>query len=454
MSYTILDSSSKSNDGCGYRVVSDSIIKHSGTYSASFSGTNSYILVPENAFNDKTTLTIEFWFYIAEYNPEKVMFSCNGPDETIYSTIFISGTDGPPDIDYISAGYESVSGYIGLIGSEISRDEWHNVMLVIEEGVGGRLYLDGELEDENYSAPVEVPSSDIISTIGCYPGEGPTNCFIGYIDEFRVSSVARTPYELIGGVGAIDMFFEIPEDAISINQVKLSYRNEAPRIWSDTTTSGGGATSGASSISTTEDGGSSEQTSSSGGGSPVTSSSGGGVSQSSGASGGHGHELAYIKSSWPTGGFPMSKWVGSTTCDPGNHTHNITISSHTHTVNVGSHTHSVSIPSHSHGMEHTHDMSAHSHIMNYDISIKEYTTDKILIYTTDDASGVPVWVNRTNIIETALGRNLYAGENENELGLDLTDFFTDYGWKGIRVAVNGNSRHKVQVTVKCYVESK
>lgn len=63
----------------------------------------------------------------------------------------------------------------------------------------------------------------------------------------------------------LTMFFNIPEDAVAINSVKLSYRNEAPKTWSSNTSSGGGSTSG------------------SGGGSTVTSGSGGGTTATSGS---------------------------------------------------------------------------------------------------------------------------------------------------------------------------
>jgi hypothetical protein len=70
-----------------------------------------------------------------------------------------------------------------------------------------------------------------------------------------------------------------------------------------------------------------------------------------------------------------------------------------------------------------------------------------------------VWTERTAAIEAALGRSLIATEDAvedglNDTGIDLTSFFSSTGWKGVRIVVNGNSRHKAQVMTKCYVHSR
>jgi len=153
--------------------------------------------------------------------------------------------------------------------------------------------------------------------------------------------------------GYVDLMFEIPEDAIAINKVKLAYRNSAPRIWSSVT-------------------------------------------------------------------------------GPG--------SSHTHTENdAGAQTDAE---------------NRHRHDLNYTIDEETYTTTDMRIWTSDDTSGTPSWTERTTAIETTLGRALASSNESSETNVDLTDFFSDTGWKGVRMQVNGNSRHKAQVQVKCFVESK
>jgi len=395
----------------------------------------------------------------------------------------------------------------------------------------------------------------------------------------------------------IDIFFHIPEDAVAINSVKLSYRNEPPRIWSDVTLSGGSSTTsaGGGTVTSTSSGGGA--TTSSGGGTVTTTSVttpnhthdvyigshshsvSGTTSSRSGTSGiswGFGVTKEYISSSrldgnWhdvtfgqTTSNYPQDfvivtynfnfAWYGLTTSynpevsvriynqtdgvyfpNSNGYTHVLNVgfsesagsyevngtivipknwqyktiilqykvsnyptsydgyahwvsyryygvAGHTHTISGqtaesenlgtktsesggGSHSHSVSIPDHTHTVpdhthdvtipDHTHTVPNHTHTLAYQIATKTYTTSDISIYTTNDASvSSPTWTNRTSAVESALGRSLKAGNGEVEEGIDLTQFFSGTGWKGIRIATNGNSRHKAQVVVKCYVQSK
>jgi hypothetical protein len=111
---------------------------------------------------------------------------------------------------------------------------------------------------------------------------------------------------------------------------------------------------------------------------------------------------------------------------------------------------------------HTHDFSAmttdseesHTHDISFTIDQQTYTTDDVRIYTTDDASSSPAWTERTSAIETALGRALRSGDNQSETGIALTTYFSGTGWKGVRFVTNGDSRHKANLTVKCFIRSK
>lgn len=357
----------------------------------------------------------------------------------------------------------------------------------------------------------------------------------------------------------IDIFFHIPEDAVAINSVKLSYRNEAPRIWSDVTLSGGSTTtsSGGGTVATTTTttpshthdvpiGSHSHSVSGTTSSSPSTNTSGvqsnwstdmtgasiasGSMTLSSanvwyqdstslGYSGSFGclffiinleidtSAQYYVRlynstegvyypnsSGLYTGYFDMgsrytfliivppsargdnlylqikSNAGGKTvsynvmTLVQSDHTHSL--ASHTHSISGqtalskdlgtktseaggGSHNHSVTIP------DHTHTVPNHTHDLAYSIATKSYTTTDISIYTTNDASvSSPTWTDRTSSIESALGRALRASNGSVEEGIDLTEFFSGTGWKGVRIAPNGNSRHKAQVVVKCYVQSK
>jgi hypothetical protein len=92
-------------------------------------------------------------------------------------------------------------------------------------------------------------------------------------------------------------------------------------------------------------------------------------------------------------------------------------------------------------------------VSDYAMTLQTYTTADIQILTSDDTSGVEAtFTNRTAAIETALGRALNATNGAVETSIDLTSYFSVTGWKGIRIAGDGNSRHECQVEVKCFVE--
>jgi hypothetical protein len=90
----------------------------------------------------------------------------------------------------------------------------------------------------------------------------------------------------------------------------------------------------------------------------------------------------------------------------------------------------------------------------YDLAQQTYTSTDFKVWTSNDTSGSPTWTERTSAVETILGRSLYAGNNQSEVDLTLTSYFSSPGWKGIRLTTNGNSRIKAQVVIKCYVQSK
>lgn len=260
---------------------------------------------------------------------------------------------------------------------------------------------------------------------------------------------------------ALTLFFNIPEDAVAINSVKLSYRNEAPKTWGANTSSGGGT------VGTSGSGGSSNQTSSSvniGHTHTVNI-----FHTHTIISPPHNHEMFDHTSS--SSGGTMRKWSSLTqygsndvyfaaatgddlyTSGVRNYSSYIVPGSGsavTSSEGGGSHSHTVSIPSHTHSVT----LPDHSHTVAYDLAQQSYTASDFQIATVNDASVSPVWVDRTSAIETALSRALRSGNNGSEIDLDLTSFFSSTGWKGIKIAANNNARIKAQVVIKCFVQAR
>lgn len=326
--------------------------------------------------------------------------------------------------------------------------------------------------------------------------QGSTNIFT--VQETENAENNASPGDA-SAVGPIDLFFNVPEDAIALNKITLSYRNQPPRTFANTAASGGGQTTSSGGGSTeTSAAASSESSSSNSEGNPGSSTSVGTSWTTIWASGLLGVTSLPLALSWlsfeqastrqlairvryhPFGIGADTFWPSSTgviynknsgdwgdfyTIIPHyftNGSFRITIEAQWITgsgsnnvidrghgvLNFGAHSHDVTIPNH------THTVSNHTHDITYDINEQSYTTTDVRIFTTDDADGTPTWTERTSAVETTLGRSLNSDEGEVENDINLTSFFSGTGWKGVRIAVDGNSRHKVQANVKCFIESK
>jgi hypothetical protein len=172
--------------------------------------------------------------------------------------------------------------------------------------------------------------------------------------------------------------FYIPDEMISLKQLRLSFRLQPFRAYSTGASSGGGSTSGASSISTTASGGTST---------PTT-----------------------------TSDDTVNLWDISGEYSPNDvmqavdgHAHGIVPHSHEHT-------HNITIPNHTHGMEHTHSTPNHTHGINYGI------------FTSTSATGVKVFVDG---IERLGG---ISGYNTDQTNLDLSSWVTTSGWHYIELS--------------------
>ena len=328
----------------------------------------------------------------------------------------------------------------------------------------------------------ELEANKALSEIESKYMQGATNVFI--VNETENAEAGTT------APGPIDIFFEIPSDAVAINEVKLAYRNEEPRTWNDVSSSNSEATeeaqgsAGDVTISNNTDWQD-----------VIT------LSQSDSefsvvyahlwidSIGSEAQAVSYSNSVQ----FRVNNTTDSEIYGANSNTKFITGFEHKHEesgggdtlnvvasdVNLFQHngpTAVIVVPKSTQGrtvklqaklvttisptpdnITITHgyqSVSTHTHDITYNISGQQYTTSAINIYTTDDATSTPIWTNRSATLSGVLARPLNASDEENETDLDLTPFFGATGWKGIRIVTDGNSRHKAQVKVKCFVESK
>ena len=230
-----------------------------------------------------------------------------------------------------------------------------------------------------------------------------------------------TAHENAQNAKPIDVYFYIPEDAIAINSITLSYRNNSPRTWASTSASGGGSTPTSSSEATHTHSVPAHRhkifdyDSADTGGTEKRYLCDNDVATQS--------LYVYLKT-----GSAEELWSRSAT---GGVT-SATGSAHNHTVTIGTHAHSI------------------TYAIKDDHS---YTTTDMSIYTTDDASGSPSWTDRTAAIEAIEG-TLVASNNGSESNINLASYFTGTGWKGVRLSVDGDSRHWVAIKIKCFTKSK
>jgi hypothetical protein len=232
--------------------------------------------------------------------------------------------------------------------------------------------------------------------------------------------------------GAMDVYFHIPEDAVAINLVKLSYRLQAPKTWGSNT-SAGSAHSHTLSI---------------------------------GASGAHTHFVSDTSSNESShdhvgsisGDGSSNPVVHVPDTDSGNFKGDASATFNSYDVRESTESHNHTISDTSTSTTHTHpglatnSESAHTHSVTYDLAAQTYGASDIRIYTSDDASGTPTWTERTAAIEAIEG-TLANTENSTESNIDVTSFFSGTGWKGIRIVANGDARCYASVMTKVFVES-
>ncbi len=284
-----------------------------------------------------------------------------------------------------------------------------------------------------------------------------TDDFTLYLDDLRLDGVESS------SVGPIEVFFEIPAEAVAINQLKLAYRNEAPRIWvagnnSEITgvQSAGGYLNSTGSVSTTVNFTTIDTLSS------VNSDCSGMyvfLSQILRASGGS-HSQALIRLYDGTNYYPSSDGLVISAPVGGEYGEmliHIPINTNGKTITIEARwqpTQTANIQMNWGWWTE----SEHNHVYNISANDSDtgttYTTSDIRIFTSDNASGAPSYTERTTAIETALGGALTATVNGSETDIDLTSFFSSTGWKAVKFVTNGNSRHKIQVLSKVFIQAK
>jgi len=169
--------------------------KKIGTTSLKFDGTDDFLSVADSAVFDLTTnsdLTIEFWFYCGSQGDTypSIMGSATSSWSTNSNVVRIgpNGTNNKLEFYHYSG-----DGATPMLTSTttVTNSAWHHGAIVREKATW-TLYLDGTSEDTYTGTNPDTDLSDNGSLfIGKNGWDGTSGDFVGYLDEIRISAVAR-----------------------------------------------------------------------------------------------------------------------------------------------------------------------------------------------------------------------------------------------------------------------
>ena len=241
----------------------------------------------------------------------------------------------------------------------------------------------------------------------------------------------------------LKMKFYIPDETLSIRQIKLNFSLEAFRAYSTSADSENLGTVSISDDVTSSSGQSHSHSVSFG-----TKTSGSSSVSTTTYSGSHRHSIFVVGS---TGSYGTKRYLSCFKNLPGSSTASIAVEtnasqydtlytygaadehrhemSHTHNVEVGTKT-STSESTHKHGMAHSHDLGSHSHDIVYGI------------YESTSATDCKVYVNGTERL---------GPYNTDQDNLDLSSWITTSGWQTVEISSDSLGRINASIFIQLFL---
>jgi phage minor structural protein len=243
----------------------------------------------------------------------------------------------------------------------------------------------------------------------------------------------------------------VPDEAVKINKLDLTFETTEFRAYSRAT-KGGGAV-----VKSTASGGGTSATSSSGGGVSKSTLSGGGTNQTSSSGGGTSTSSSsvdfdgvYLRTGVPIGAelapYEQHEHLVTITDNALTHSHTVTIGNHSHTVSIPSHSHDFTIPNHTHSVtipNHTHQIEIPDHV--HDIEHGIYTLDETpsSVAIIVDGNVVPVTSTSGNKIDLV-----------PYLEKDSSGNITRGQFHTLEITPNGLGRINAQVIMQLFIQSR
>ena len=155
-----------------------------------FDGTDDYVLLKNGPIlGSAPNFTVEAWVKWdggGTTHPHQFIYSEGHFNDIIDLYLY----DGVPSFTTLGANW-----YTASAAAPLPIGEWHHLAGVLQSGVGGTLYVDGQPVATN---PSMGPGSQFAGStnIGRFAGNGSLRYFRGTIDEVRVLTVARSAAQI------------------------------------------------------------------------------------------------------------------------------------------------------------------------------------------------------------------------------------------------------------------
>ncbi|NMM43240.1 tandem-95 repeat protein [Rhodospirillaceae bacterium KN72] len=165
---------------------------------ADFSGSQSYIEVPDNTVNNMSQGTIEAWIYLDANDNEVIYgYQAHGVNSAAFLQI---GKNAYADLPDGTVSWRPYNGAPFLTSSAtIPTGEWHHVAVTFS-GTEGSIYIDGQLDTTvtaNFSVPPVTTTNGGGAAIGGWYEHGDSSFDMdGQMGEFRVWDTVRTAQEI------------------------------------------------------------------------------------------------------------------------------------------------------------------------------------------------------------------------------------------------------------------
>ena len=181
--------------------------KYFGTAGASFDGTHAYLSMPASSFNLSTgDFTIDFWVYPMNINPSggNIYMVSAGNSLDYLALIWATSIDNMGNLNFVACNISTTCfvNFSGAGGIILSNNQWYHVAFE-KSGYNYYMYVNGYQDDTVYSTSTFPYKSSNPVLVGAWAqGGNHAAYFGGYIDELRISNVARWP----GGTTGVQYF--------------------------------------------------------------------------------------------------------------------------------------------------------------------------------------------------------------------------------------------------------